>query len=286
MQERNEWITATDGFPLAATAFEPEAGRALAAVVISAAMGTPRGFYARFARFLAERGHAVVTYDYRGIGESRPASLRGFDARMRDWVEKDMPAVIEWTHGGHPAGALFHVGHSIGGQLAGLLANGDRIDAMVTVSAQSGYWGLHAFPERYRVWLFVHLGFQALTAVLGYLPWRRMVGGEDMPAGVALEWARWARSPGYVLDDPTLPVARFARFTAPILAYSFTDDVWGSARSVAAMMSAYTAARVELRDVSPAGAGVERLGHVGFFRPAAVRLWEEVAAWLERISKS
>ena len=40
----------------------------------------PLRIYRGFASYLAGRGCAVLTYDYRGTGDSRPTSLAGFKA--------------------------------------------------------------------------------------------------------------------------------------------------------------------------------------------------------------
>src|SRR5262245_43703141 len=86
-------IVARDGYALAATPFQPP--RPWRAALISPATAVPRKIYRGFATFLAENGFAVLTYDYRGIGDSRPASLRGFRARMRDWAALDVRAAID-----------------------------------------------------------------------------------------------------------------------------------------------------------------------------------------------
>jgi predicted alpha/beta hydrolase len=273
-------ILGADGFELAATVFEPQ-GNPQYVTVISAAMATPRRLYEVYARYLSQAGHFVVTYDYRGTGDSRPKSLKGFQARMRDWVECDMSGVIAWARVQCSSCPLFLIGHSFGGQAAGLLENTADIRAMVTVSSQSGYWGLHPGREKYRVWFFAHIGFWLLTSLYGYLPWSRFVRGEDLPKQVALEWASWSRSPDYLCGDRTLEsVQNFPHFTAPILAYSFSDDVWGSKQSVDAMMSYYTAASLERRHVSPEDLGVDKIGHIGYFKPMARALWRDVDAWL------
>src|SRR5205809_953060 len=69
-------IAARDGYALAASVFVPE-GRPSGAVLINSATAVPRKIYRGFAGYLASQGFAVVTYDYRGTGGSRPASLRG-----------------------------------------------------------------------------------------------------------------------------------------------------------------------------------------------------------------
>src|SRR5258708_16787898 len=62
-------------------------------VVINPATSVRCRYYARFAAFLFQRGFDVLTYDYRGIGESRLATLRGFDAGWVDWGHFDFGAV-------------------------------------------------------------------------------------------------------------------------------------------------------------------------------------------------
>ena len=81
-------IPATDGFPLAATIY----GMGNDVVVVNAATAVPRQFYEAFAQFVAAHGYTVVTYDYRGIGESRPESLRGFAASFSDCLLYTSPS--------------------------------------------------------------------------------------------------------------------------------------------------------------------------------------------------
>ncbi|MEM8931402.1 MAG: alpha/beta hydrolase, partial [Acidobacteriota bacterium] len=75
-------FSARDGHPLVGTLFESDEPPRLA-LVVNSGTGIPRRFYARFAAHAAARGFVVLTYDYRGIGGSRPNSLRGFEARMQ-----------------------------------------------------------------------------------------------------------------------------------------------------------------------------------------------------------
>ena len=60
-------VPAMDGYPLAATLFLPR-GAKRHAVLINSATAVPRRLYRGFAGYLAGRGCAVLTYDYRGIG--------------------------------------------------------------------------------------------------------------------------------------------------------------------------------------------------------------------------
>ncbi len=73
----------------------PGEGRAARPVVIiNPATSVRCRYYFRFADFLFNNGFDVIAYDYRGIGESRPESLRGFDAGWLDWGRLDFEAVL------------------------------------------------------------------------------------------------------------------------------------------------------------------------------------------------
>src|SRR6201746_1928861 len=89
---------ATDGYLLGATLFLPR-GAKRNAVLINSATAVPRKIYRGLAGYLARRGCAVLTYDYRGTGDSRPKSLTnysqprslvGLKASMSDWAALDV----------------------------------------------------------------------------------------------------------------------------------------------------------------------------------------------------
>ncbi len=269
-------FSARDGYTLAGSWWGPEDPARV--VMINAATAVPRRFYRHFAAALAEAGYGVLTYDYRGIGDSAPRSLRGFSARMRDWGMQDMAGALDWVRARHRGADISMVGHSVGGQLAGLLDNADEVDGIATFSAQSGHWRLQGGAQKAMVALHMHLTFPAMARAVGYIPWSKFGGGEDLPAGVAREWARWCRDPRYLFGDPTLPLHRYAAFEAPVLAYSFDDDDWGTARSVDTLMREYP--RVQRRHVAPAEVGLRAIGHFGFFRPGAAGMWPDVVKWL------
>ena len=273
-------IPAMDGFSLAGTIYQPETGQNKGVVVINSATAAPRQFYKHFARYLAQAGYTVLTHDYRGIGGSRPANLRGFSAYMHDWALQDMAGVVEYATSRWQPRHLHIIGHSIGGQAMGMLPNAAHISSMVTLSAQSGYWGLQGGNQKGVVRFHVNVTFPLLAHLFGYLPWSRLGASEDLPKGVALEWARWCRDPDYLLGDDTLPLERYAQFTVPVLAYSVDDDDWGTPQSVDAMMSAYP--NLERQHIVPSEAGINSLGHFGFFRPKAEVLWADVLEWMSK----
>lgn len=273
-------LRAEDGLELGATLREP-AGEAACAVLINPALGVRRRYYGRFAAFLAERGAAVLTYDQRGIGDSRPASLRRFEARLADWGRLDTEAALRTLVERFPGASLRLVGHSAGGQLLGLAPSAARVDRALFVACQSAWEG-NWDGLRY-LWIATawHLAVPLLTALIGTLPgW--LTGGEPVPAGVAREWARWGRHPDYLLSDGgTERREAYARLRLRIRSLAIDDDPYAPLRAVASLLTFYGGASSELLRVAPADAGVRRLGHFGFFRPeTGGSLWSEAAGWL------
>jgi predicted alpha/beta hydrolase len=283
MEIRNLSVPATDGYELAATYYSAS-NKPRAAVLINSAAAVKRRFYDQFAQFLAEQGFSVITYDFRGIGGSRPRHLKNFEARMRDWGEKDIAGVIRWIDSNLKPSKLFAVSHSAGGQLIGIANNNSCVNAMIMVAVQSGYWRLYNSPKKYQQYISARFIVPMLTTAFGYLPMKRLRQGEDMPKGVALEWARWCLMPNYMLSDELLASkANFRKFKGPILAYSIADDAWATRRAVDNLMQFYSAAQVTRCHLDPEQNDGTSIGHFGFFQPTFRRtLWCETADWLNR----
>lgn len=273
-------IPARDGYPLAATVFTPESSPR-GTVLISSATAVPRKIYRGFAGFLAERGLAVLTFDYRGIGASRPPVLKGFHARMRDWARLDTAAMIDHMRQVWPGTRLSVVGHSFGGHTVGLVPNNDQIARALLVGAQAGYWRFCHAPEKYRVYGLMRFVGVPVAHMLGYVPgWLGI--GEDVPRDVFLEWTGWIRRPRYFFDDPTLEeLVNFPRYRGAMRAICLTDDPWATAPAVDLLCSGFTAITPERIDIQPRDVGVARIGHFGFFRREhRDTLWRDAADWL------
>jgi predicted alpha/beta hydrolase len=271
-------ITASDGVTLQATLYEPRTGEARGNVLIIGAVAVPQRFYARFALHLARAGLRVLSVDYRGVGRSRPARLRGYRAELSDWAERDYPAALAFLlqHYGHVP--TYAVGHSLGGQVVALSPDAGVLRAVVTVASQNGYAGnFPDAPSKRRLW---NTYVPALTSLFGYLPgWAGL--GTDLPEGAARQWARWCLSPDYFLSEHPEYGQTIARFARPILAYSFDDDGYAPLVNVRWLHGVYAAAPVEHRHLAARELGLDFVGHFGFFRPSARPLWDEVLRFFD-----
>jgi len=252
-------------------------------VVINAATGVLARYYHRYARFLAEHGFDVLTYDYRGIGLSRPESLRGCDYRWRDWGELDFDAALAFLHARDRTQPLFVVGHSIGGFLPGLAENAGLVTRMLTVGAQYAYWRDYASAQRMRLLWKWHVVMPALTAAFGYFPGKRLGWLEDLPAGVANEWSfrgpRMERS--HPASDREAVIARFDTVRASILAVTITDDEIGTVPAVRRALRYYRRAEARQVVLTPLDLGYDAIGHFSLFHARhATGFWLDTLLWL------
>ncbi|WP_235609788.1 alpha/beta fold hydrolase [Azospira sp. I13] len=278
-------LAASDGYPLAAHHWQP-AGTPLGVVVINPATAVKAVYYHRYARFLAEHGFVVLTYDYRGIGASRQGNLRQWrHIRKLDWGRYDCEAALAWARQAYPDLPLHLVAHSIGGLLLGLAPSGAAVQRAFTVGSQYAYWPDYG-PGKPLMWLRWHVLMPALTALLGYFPARRLGWHEDLPAGAAYEWAfrpaSLEKSYRRHVQAGEAPLAHFDSFRGEMLAVSLTDDPFGTPAAVRRLLGYYRGARRHHLHLAPDAAGVAAIGHFAWFherfRPT---LWQDSLAWLQ-----
>ena len=283
-------VPAADGYKLGATLFLPRGAKSHA-VLINSATAVPRKIYRGFAGYLARRGCAVLTYDYRGIGDSRqkavegynqPRSLVGFKASMSDWAALDVTSAVDWMRERYHHLPLGYVGHSFGGQALGLLSNNTEVARALLIASQAGYWKLMASPERYRVYAMLNFVGLPLTRLLGYMPgWSGL--GEDLPKGVFEQWVRWVMSERYLFTDPKLPgLSNFAKYRGALRSLCISDDPWATRPAVEMLCSGFTSITPDILTVTPADVGAAKIGHFGFFRPEhRDTLWRGAAEWIQ-----
>ncbi len=273
-------FSARDGRALVGRLHRPAKAPEAAAVLLSGT-AIPQGFYARFASYLSERSIAVLTFDYRGIGRSRTEPLRKVRATMTDWAQHDIDGALGWLKEQFPGIPRTAIAHSFGGQALGLSPTArEGIDRAVLIASGSGFVGLYPLPARLRNVAVFHALLPAAAATLGY--WPKDLGlGDGLPGGVAREWARWCRSPGYLTAHVPSGQRFHGELEIPMLALGVTDDDYAPPAAVDALLSWYARATIERRMVSPESLGVPVIGHFGFFREAAGgKLWADVARFV------
>jgi len=271
-QAKQQIITAQDGQTLVSHWFEPSAVPC-GAVVIAPAMGVPQKFYRSLAEWLAERGYLAVTFDYRGMGQSAPRQLKGFEATLRDWAEQDCGAVLQRLVDSYPNIPVYWIGHSFGGQILGLIPNRQRIQKAVTVASGNGYWRpRQRVPSLFLWYALVPIAHQ----VWGYFPGRKIGVVGDVPKNAMAQWRRWCLSPRYLFDAEEDAVAeQYAAILFPITAFSISDDEMMTAEGIATIHQYFVNAPKTIHQLDPSALNIDPVGHFGFFREKFREpLWE------------
>lgn len=242
-------------------------------VVVAGATGVPQRFYRAFGSGLADAGFTALTFDYRGIGESRPASLKGFVARGLDWAELDLNAAVDWAL---TRGPTLVVGHSYGGQAYGLVSRVNETLGLFAVGTGAGWTGYMPPLEQVKVGLFWNVLGPVSTSLKGYLP-KAAWGGEDLPLGVYRDWRTWCSSPTYWFADPSLGLAeRVAKVTRPITALNTPDDAWASPRAAEVFFSHFSGAPTTLLAPTSASLGHHQVRHLDYLRPGRESVWKNI----------
>ena len=272
-------VTASDGYALGAYRYPASrwpADGPRARIIVAGATGVPQRFYRRFAEHAAARGYEVITFDYRGIGASAPATLRGFRMDYRDWARLDLASVLHCL----PADLPVHLmAHSFGGHALGLLPDPGIVTSMHALGSGSGWRGWMPRTEQVRVAFLWNAFGPVIVGTHGYLAWKRFGLGEDLPIDVYRQWKHWCRFPGYWFEDPQVGAEMsrlFARVRVPITAINSVDDRWGSPAARDAFYRHYVNADVTTRDLRPSDIGQVAIGHMGYFRQGSEQLWDQV----------
>ncbi|KQR81655.1 alpha/beta hydrolase [Burkholderia sp. Leaf177] len=270
---------------------ECESASARPVVIVNAATSVRCRYYFRFAAFLHSHGYDAIVYDYRGIGESRPSTLRGFRASWLDWGQLDFEALLQYAAREFAGQPVDVVAHSIGGFVIGLAPSNGIIRRIVTMGAQYAFWRDYA-PERKRSMLWRwHVLMPLLAVVIGYVPAKRLGWMEDTPKGVALSWSgskarfeetyrhgEFARSD----DERARLVEQCSAVRAALLAISVTDDEFGTVAAIERLLGYFTGSALTHLRVAPEQIGHTAIGHFAFFHSRFEdSMWRIPLAWLK-----
>jgi predicted alpha/beta hydrolase len=286
-------VFATDGFPICGTIWQAgHANRSACVAVLNSGAGIPSVFYDRFALWLARSGITTATYDYRGIGRSRPRRLRNFSSSIEDWGSKDCAAILHTVEGLYPKARIAVIGHSIGGFVTGFVGNAGRVERIAMIGGHTGYWGDYSATFRIPMFASWHVAMPLLASTLGFFPGRAFGLPEDLPLGIAMEWAKRLRPEfwWYLKNKDGQPDherieelrRRFAALRAKLLTVYFSDDPFVTSAATGRIEGLFCNCIAERCPIDPILADVRKIGHFGFFRKGcSEKFWPILRNWLD-----
>lgn len=278
-------VEAADHVRLASTYYP--CANCCAAILICSAPGIGQRSYAEFAGWLNNEGFAVLTFDYRGIGDNLfKMPIKSSKAKLHEWGQLDMVAELAHLADRHPDIPLYVVAHDIAGMLMGLMPNNALIRGAVCIGGTTFYVPNMARGRRFVANLFFKFYIPLCLLLFGYVPLKVFGGREDIPADVAKQWAHWSLHPGHIRSSFGADIKRhfYREFRSPISVIAINGKrVIGKASETnfESMLELYRSAAVEHTKVAPRKYGFEKINHTDFFKPAYANLWPIISDWLK-----
>lgn len=266
-----------DHFPLSVKIFEPEISNGKL-LLINSATGVKQQIYFSFAKYLAEKGFTVITYDYRGIGESKPKKMNGFKASMRIWGTVDFKTVTNFIKTEYAGFDKFCLGHSVGALILGMNADSQIFKKFIFVATQDAYLGNLNFKVAVAGLLGFGIALPIMTHFLGYFPANRFGLGESLPKGVAFDWQTLILNKKSTKRLYETNEADFSKnLYLPTFIIHAEDDSWVTQKGMRNLMkTTYPHLKTTYREVKISESDKGEIGHVNFFRSFNRGLWKIV----------
>jgi predicted alpha/beta hydrolase len=286
MQIDNLQIPALDGYLLSALRLQPT-GQIKGIIQFNSGTAIKKEFYLNFCKNMAQKGYIVILFDYRGIGGSRPKKLKGFKAYLRDWGLLDMPGILNWIAETYPEIPRYIVAHSMGSQLIGLMNNHNLVEGSYAIGLSTGYWRSMDAPFRYFcafMW-YIYMPFSSL--LFGYAVGEKLRMGEDLPKGVALEWAAWCKKRTYIgtYFNKNINKNFYDEITKPFKVLVAEDDEVARPKTMNDMIKYYKNTPVDVEILRCKDYNVKSIKHFGYFsKKHSETIWNKPIDWIENLS--
>jgi len=265
------------GYLLTATKFLSKEDHQVA--IVASATGVKQGYYSKFAQFLSDKGVTTYTFDYGGINLSKKTSLRSFDTSLTNWATNDIESVLLFVKQQHPKANIHYIGHSIGGQILGLVSSNHLIKNVLLVASQSGHTRFWKGIPKFKMLFNWYVMFPVLSNLFGYLPSKKITGMEDLPKSMALDFARWGRHRDYLFHYKNEEELFFDQLTGYLTAYSCPNDEFAPKGAVDWLAQKYTQMQLSRKHLDPKNYNEAEIGHFDFFKSKFQQsIWQEFFA--------
>lgn len=267
-------ILTEDHYSLAAHLFEPQISNQKV-LLINSATGVKQQIYFSVAQFFADHGFTVITYDYRGIGLSKPDNMRGFEASMRVWGTTDYKALTSYIKSNFEDYKKYCLGHSVGALILGMNPDSEIFEEFIFVGTQNAFVGNLRLKTKIEAYLGFGIVQPLFTLLLGYFPASWFGLGESLPSGSAFDWRILIlnkKSTNNLLEKS----ADFSKkLKQKVLVIWAEDDAWLTEKGVKSLLeNTYANLRPSYRQIYTSESEKGEIGHVNFFRSYNRKLWK------------
>ena len=247
-------------------------------LLVNSATGVKQQVYFSFSNYFAAKGFTVITYDYRGIGESKPKKLRDFEASMRIWGTKDFKMVTDFIKKNYHDYDKFCLGHSVGALILGMNEDSAVFKKFIFVATQDAYIGNLPLKIAVKAVLGFGIALPVMTQLLGYFPANRFGLGESLPRGTAYDWKTLIlhkKSTSRLFE--TIEKDFSKKLGQETLIIHAEDDPWVTMKGMESLMNkGYPNLKKKYREVKVSESEKNKIGHINFFRSYNRNLWKIV----------
>ncbi len=269
-------ITTEDDYNITTLILTPKSSSPKAVIQFHSGTVTKKEFYFKLANYLTDQNYIVVLFDYRGVGESKPKSLKNFEMSISDWGEYDSSSVTSWIINEYPHLKIHLLAHSMGGQIYGLMHHWNAFDKVIMLTTSSGNFNKFT-PNTYKwkvKWTAIML-FPLILKIFNYLPGKYGVG-DDWPKGVAQDWIKNSKENGLMPNFLHQKVSKsyYHSIDKKITAWYFPDDPMSTPETIKELALSYPKAELNIKTIHPSDVELSSIGHLGLFKnKAKERLW-------------
>ncbi|MDH5032007.1 alpha/beta hydrolase family protein [Chryseobacterium cucumeris] len=267
-------LTTEDHINLVAHLFKPERdnGKLL---LINSATGVKQQVYFSFASYFREQGFTVITYDYRGIGLSKPKNMRGFQGSMRLWGSKDYKTITQYIKSAFKEYKKYCLGHSVGALILGMNEDSNIFEEFVFVGTQNAFVGNLKGRTKVEAYLGFGIAQPLTTSLLGYFPAHWFGLGESLPKNCAYDWRTLIlnkKSTNKLLEK----IDDFSKnLTQKVFVIRAEDDIWLTEKGVLSLLNnTYSNLKPTYRLIAASESDKNEIGHINFFRSYNSKLWD------------
>ncbi len=265
-----------DKIQIVAHVFKPEINNHKV-LLINSATGVRQHVYFSFAQFFTEKGFTVITYDYRGIGLSKPHRMRNFDASMRIWGSEDYKVITQFIIDEFPDYQKFCLGHSVGALILGMNKDSEIFDKFIFVGTQNAFIGHLRWRTKVEALLGFGIAQPFFTELFGYFPAHWFGLGESLPKNCAYDWRTLILNPKST-NKLLFKTEDFSKdLKQKVFVIQAEDDAWLTDKGVKSLLNdTYPNLKPTYRLIKTSESEKGEIGHINFFRKYNMNLWEIV----------
>jgi predicted alpha/beta hydrolase len=234
--------------------------------------------YEPFAKHFLQQGYSIVSFDYRGTGESPSLIPKKQKNGLLQWAVHDIDAVIRYVRQLYSHNEIIYIGHGVGGELVGLAPASQFINRLVLIDSALSCKKL--WPWHIKLGLFLaKLWWRILGSYQANLPIHKPGLRNRLPREVVYEWINWCEKPNGLFDF--FPDCNYRKLAVPLLAISFDKSWYSPEKAVRELLNYFSNSQISWYHIDPAKLGFKKIKNFCFFEPfVESSLWETLKSWL------